>query len=79
MNDKEITNDILLADIMLRLAALERLLLEKQVFSKEDLIKITEEIAKQAAKIVMEKAKNSKTIEELITNLEEDNKKELKN
>ena len=58
MTDKknELTTDVLLADIMLRLTAMEKLLIEKKSFTQEELSKATEEIAQRVAKVVLEKA-----------------------
>ena len=65
-NKKEITSDILIADTMLRLTALERLLLDKQVFSRDELVLVTEDIAKQVSKIILEKAQVNKTVESIM-------------
>ena len=83
MPDKknELTTDILLADIMLRVTAMEKLLIEKQVFTQEELTKATEEIAQRVAKVVLEKAQAAKDLGELVSSLETHNKekKEFKN
>lgn len=78
---QEITNDVLMADIMLRVTAIEKLLIEKGVFTQEELANSTDEIAKRVAKVVLEKAQSSKNIEEFISNLEAGakNKKGLNN
>ncbi len=74
MSDKklkqELTNDVLMADVMLRVTAIEKLLIEKGVFTQEELTNSTEEIAKRVAKVVLEKAQSSKTVDEFISNLE---------
>lgn len=72
MADKkqELTSDVLIADVMLRIAALEKLLIEKKVFTQEELTACTEEIAKRVAKVVLEKAQASKNIDEFIADLE---------
>lgn len=74
MTDKkqkqEVTNDVLMADVMLRVTAMEKLLIEKGVFTQEELVQSTEEIAKRVAKVVLEKAQASKNIEELVKELE---------
>lgn len=77
----EITTDVLLADIMLRVTAMEKLLIEKKVFTQEELTKTTEEIAQRVAKVVIEKAQAAKNLGELVTSLENHNKekKDLKN
>lgn len=75
-----IQNDILIADMMLRLTSLEKLLLDKGVVTKEELSAVTDEIARAAAKVVLEKAQASKTVDEFIAELKgEPVKKEFKN
>ncbi len=73
MSDKktELTTDVLLADVMLRVTAIEKLLIDKGVFTKEELAKTTEEIAQRISKIVLEKAQASKNVEEFVNKLEE--------
>lgn len=66
----EVTNDVLIADVMLRVAAIEKLLIEKGTFTQEELAKATDEIAKRVAKVVLEKAQSSKNIDEFIASLE---------
>lgn len=74
MTDKkdkqELTNDVLIADIMLRITAMEKLLIEKGVFTQAELAASTDEIAKRIAKVVLEKAQSSKNVEELISSIE---------
>lgn len=74
----ELTTDVLLADIMLRLTAVEKLLIEKKAFTQEELSKTTDEIAQRVAKVVLEKAQAAKNLGELVTNLKAHNK-DLKN
>jgi TPP-dependent pyruvate/acetoin dehydrogenase alpha subunit len=69
-NKQEITNDILMADVMLRVTAIEKLLIEKGIFTQEELSKSTEEIAKRVAKVVLEKAQASKSVQEFVADLE---------
>lgn len=81
-NDKkELTSDIMMADIMLRVTAIEKLLIEKGIFTQDELNSTTEEIAKRVAKVVLEKAQASKSLEEFISDLETSakEKKEFKN
>jgi TPP-dependent pyruvate/acetoin dehydrogenase alpha subunit len=75
----EFSNDVFIADIMLRLSAIEKLLIEKGVFTQEELNATTEEIAKRVAKVVLEKAQSSKTIEELTASLSGSPKKDPTN
>jgi len=75
MDDKkssksELTSEILIADIMLRITAMEKLLLEKNLFTKEELLATTQDIAKSVAKVILEKAQSSKDIDDFIHSLE---------
>jgi len=71
MNKKnEITNDVIMSDIMLRLASMEKLLIDKNFFTKEEMMKTADEIAEKATKVILEKAKNASTIGEFIVDLE---------
>jgi hypothetical protein len=81
IDKQEITSDILMADAMLRITALEKLLLEKGLFTQEELTVATEEIAKRVAQVVLEKAQSSKNIKDFISKLENTakDKKDLKN
>ncbi len=64
MNDKkpEITNDVLMADIMLRLTTIEKLLLDKGIFTQEEFFQTMEDIAKKVSKVIMDKVKESADI-----------------
>ena len=77
----DLTNDVLMADVMLRITAMEKLLIEKNIFTQEELNKTTEEIAKRVAGVVLEKAKASKNLDEFILDLENTakSKKDFKN
>lgn len=72
MTDKkpELTNEILMADVMLRITAMEKLLIEKGVFTQEELNNITEEIAKRVYKVILEKAQVSKNLDKFVVDLE---------
>lgn len=75
----DLTNDIMMADIMLRVTAIEKLLIDKGVFTQEELTAATEDIAKRVAKVVLERAQSVKKIEELTASLEGAPKKEPTN
>lgn len=64
-----ITNDVFIADIMLRVTAMEKLLIEKGVITLEELTASTEEIARKVAKVVIEKANVSKNVDELLNEI----------
>ena len=72
---KELTTDVLIADVMLRVTAMEKLLIEKGVFTQSELNDATEEIAKRVAKVVLEKAQASKNLESFVADLEASSKK----
>jgi TPP-dependent pyruvate/acetoin dehydrogenase alpha subunit len=55
----EITNDILLADIMLRITTMEKILIDKGIIGKEEFLVTMEEIAKSVSKVVIDRAKAS--------------------
>jgi polygalacturonase len=69
-DNKKLTMEVLLADTMLRITAIEKLLIEKSVFSKEELLQLMTEISKSVSKVILEKAKSSKNINEFISDLE---------
>lgn len=84
MTDKKIdendySKDIMIADIMLRLTAIEKLLIEKGILTKEEIFATTEEITKKVAKVVLEKAQSSKNIDEFIASLDNKDKKDSSN
>jgi hypothetical protein len=54
---KDISPDVMLADIMLRLTAMEKLLIDKKVFSQEEFFQTMEEIAKKVSQVILDKAK----------------------
>lgn len=74
-----VSNDILIADIMLRITAMEKLFLDKGLVTIEELQATTEEIARNVAKVVLEKAQTSKNIDEFISELKLTDKKEFNN
>ncbi len=53
---KEITTDVLLADIMLRLTAIETLLITKGVFTDVEFRQTMEDIAQKVTKTILDKA-----------------------
>lgn len=67
---KDITSEVMLADLMLRVTSLESILITKGIFTKEEFSAVNEEIAKKVAKIVLEKTKTSKEADEFIANFE---------
>lgn len=68
---RDISADVLMADTMLRLTAMEKLLLDKGIFTKEELTKMTDEIAQKVAHVILEKAQAAKNMEGFIADLEQ--------
>lgn len=70
MNKKqaeELSNDVLIADILLRLKTLETLLLSKGFFTKEEYDKATHEITSKIAKTILQKANVAGDLDSLIS------------
>jgi len=63
---KELTNDMLIADALLRLKAIENLLVAKGIVSKDELLEEMESVAKQIAKSILQKAGAHEQIEDLL-------------
>ena len=55
---------------MLRVTAMEKLLIDKQIVSKEDLSKCAEEIANKISQVLLDKVKAAKDTADLISVLE---------
>jgi dihydroneopterin aldolase len=52
---KEVSADVMMADIMLRLTAIEKLLIDKNIFTQEEFFQTMEEIAKKVSQVLLEK------------------------
>ncbi|CAB4197044.1 hypothetical protein UFOVP1290_564 [uncultured Caudovirales phage] len=73
MNKKqaeELTNDILIADILLRLKTLEVILLNKGVFTQEEYDLVKNEITTKIAKTILQNTNVPGNLDELISNLQ---------
>lgn len=66
---KELTNDVLIADALLRLRTLEVLLINKGIFTQEEFTHEMSTIANQIAKSILQKAQVPGDLDELIKNL----------
>lgn len=78
MNKKEaneISNDMLIADVLLRLKAMENILVAKGIFTTEEFTQEMESIARQIAKSLLQKAKVPGDLDELIKSLQTESKK----
>lgn len=74
MNKKEseeLTNSLLIADTLLRLRTIEKLLISKGVFTQEEFNQEMDTLAKQIAKSILEKANVKGDIDEMIKSLKD--------
>lgn len=72
MNKKEsaeLTHDMMITDALLRLTVLEKLLISKGIFSKEEFQQEMELIANQLAKSLLKKAGVSGELDEIIKSI----------
>lgn len=72
MNKKqaqELTNEVLLVEALVKIKALETLLIEKKVFSKEEFDTISSDIMAKISKVVLQKANVPGDLDVLIKNL----------
>jgi hypothetical protein len=73
MNKKqaeELTNDVLIADALLRLKILETILVNKGIFTQEEYDVIKTEITAKIAKVILQNANIPGNLDELISNLQ---------
>lgn len=56
-DDKNFEIQVLLTDVMLRITSLENVLIEKNIVSKEELLKSLNEVTKQATEKIIESIK----------------------
>jgi len=68
-----LSNELLVADALIRLRVIENLLISKEVFSKEEFLKEMELITKQITKTLLEKANISGNLDQLIDSLNKEN------
>jgi hypothetical protein len=79
MSDKKMADyDALLADTMLRVAVLEKLLLDKGIFTREELSAVTQDLVDKATKIIMDKIQSSENLNDFVEGLA-NSKNNLKN
>lgn len=71
----EVGVDVLLADILLRLTVLEKLLCSKNIINKEEYSNELEILATETSKAVLKNVEKTKNIEEFLAKLEADAKK----
>lgn len=71
----ELSNEMMMADALLRLRAIENLLMAKGIFTKEEFSQEMSAIATQIAKTILQKANVPGDLDELIKSLQEPKKK----
>lgn len=71
--------DILLADALLRLTALENQLIKKGLITKDELQEATTSLAEKVTKVIIDKLQNSKDLNDFIASLDGAAKKLTKN
>lgn len=79
MSDKKIdpenlTSDILIADALVRLTALEKLLLQKNIITQEEYSQTVDELVEKVSKAVMARAQASKNLDDFIESLSKTSK-----
>lgn len=75
----DFNSDILLADALLRVTALEKLLIQKGLITKGELDDLTAVLVEKVTKVVMDKIQSSKDLNEFVDSLGAEAKKGLKN
>ena len=75
----DLTSDVLLADAMLRLSALEKVLIDKGIIGKDELKAMTNILIEKVTKVIMDQVSSSKNLDDFVAALGTDLKKELKN
>jgi hypothetical protein len=66
-----LTSDVLIADALLRIKAIENILISKGIFTREEFQEELQAITRLIAKSILEKAKVPGDLDELIKNLQD--------
>jgi len=72
--DAELTNYLLLAELLLRVTALESILIENKVITKEAYTELTNKLSDQAAKNVLKQINVSDNLDEILASFNKDKK-----
>jgi hypothetical protein len=73
-DDQELTNYLLLAETLLRITALETVLIENKIITKESLSEVINKLSDQAAKNVLKQINVSGNIDEILSQASSSNK-----
>lgn len=72
MNNKEnIDVDILIADLMIRISTVEKLLISKNIISQEEYSSELESLAKSVSEMVLKTAEKSSNLDDFIKKMED--------
>lgn len=66
----EVNAEILLADILLRITVLEKLLFDKKILDQDEYAKELEAIAQKASKAILEKVEQTDAVKQFLEKLE---------
>lgn len=75
----DLNTDILLADALLRLTALEKVLIQKGIITKDELNDVTATLVEKVTKVILDKVQSSKDLNEFVASLGGEIKKGMKN
>jgi len=75
----DLNTDILLADALLRLTALEKQLIQKGLITKDELNEVTASLVEKVTKVILDKVQTSKDLNEFVASLGGELKKGMKN
>jgi len=78
-HSEQITSEVLIADILLRLTTLERLLISKGILSDEEFKSKMNEIAAQIAKTIIQKSNIQGDLDKIVEDLQGNTNKNIKN
>jgi hypothetical protein len=70
---EELSNDVLIADALVRLSTLENLLIEKGVFTREEFNKATSVAATNLVKVILQRANVPGDLDAIVKSLQEKN------
>jgi hypothetical protein len=75
----DLNGDMLLADALLRVTALETVLINKNIVTREELNEVTNNLVEKVTKLVLDKLQNAKSVEDFVVTLGNEAKKHDKN
>lgn len=75
----EMSQDVLLADALLRLTALENVLIQKGLITRDELNQVASGLVEKITKVVIDKVQSSKDLNDFIDNLSNEVQKNPKN